>query len=183
MKELPVEVEEGLDAPTIEPTLLIELELDEPLYLSTWGEYTYGEKTYVPGYVIDQPEISQDQCAFSIINEDYRHTTAALTGAYLRLPVSIYWSDGAPVPFPIVEPGYFEEDYYEWDGRPAPILLFRGNLTQFTQITSVLGVVATRSAARRYPTLRVLPPIANFVRPEGAIVHFGDYTFRLEPRD
>lgn len=182
MKELTPEVIETLAGPVVEPCFLIEIELDDVMHLSTRQRFEYGGITYEPG-LVQGLHISQSEASFGLVNEGYKHTTPALTGAYQRAPVRVWWTDGAePTPL-LVDDGYFSEDYYDADGRQAPTLVFRGNVMQFSQITSVLGVVATRSAARRYPTQRVLPPIANFVRPEGAVLQFGTTTFRLEPRD
>lgn len=183
MKDLPIEVSEWLDAPTIQPCFLIEITLDETLYLSTNQEYVLGDITYERGHIVGQIEIAQDRAAFGIVNWDFRHTTPALTGAYQRAPVKIWWTEGYELPTLLVEEGYFDEGYYTLDERRAPMLVFQGNVSEFNQIDTVLGIVASRSAARRYPTLRVLPPIANYVRPEGSVITLGGNTYRLEPRD
>lgn len=163
MKILPPDIEEALAGPVIEPCFLIEITLDETRYLSTRQRYEFGGTVYEPGHV-QGLRIAQDQLTFGLINEDHRYTTAALMGTYHRAPVRVWLADGSPI------------------GGP-PILLFSGNLVQFSQITTVLGVVATRSAARRYPALRVLPPVANFVRPEGTQLVVGSTLFRIEARD
>lgn len=184
MKILPAEVTAWLDnQPGISPCFLIDIELDETLHLSTRQEFTFGGITYESGKIAGDVQISQDDASFGIINESYKYTTPALTGVYQRAPVKIWWSEGAPVQIPIVDFGYFEEFYYTVDDRRSPILLFEGNISQFDQITSVLGVVASRSAARRYPTLRVLPPVANYVAPEGAVFTLNGNTYRLESRN
>lgn len=184
MKDLPVSVMDWLNnRPGINPCFLIEIALDETLYLSTRQEFTFGGVTYTPGRIVGQIQISQDQAAFGVVNEDYKHTTPALTGQYQRSPVKIWWTEGFDVPALLIEHGYVEDGYYDTESRTAPTLLFDGHLSHFEQITSVLGVVASRSAARRYPTLRVLPPIANFVRPSGTIIRLGSNTYRLESRD
>ena len=184
MKVLPAEVKAWLEnQPNIAPCFLIEVELDETLYLSSRQEFTYGGITYQPGRIVGDIQISQDDASFGIINESYKYTTPALTGVYQRAPVKIWWSEGAAVQIPIVDPGYFEDLYYTIEERRAPILLFDGNISNFDQITSVLGVVASRSAARRYPTLRVLPPVANYVAPEGAVFTLNGNTYRLESRN
>lgn len=183
MKALPGEVKAWLDnQPNIAPCFLIEIKLGETLYLSSRQEFTYGGITYESGRIVGEVQISQDEALFGLINESYRYTTPALTGVYQRAPVNIWWSEGVAAQIPIVDPGYFEDFYYSIEERRAPILLFQGNISRFSQITSVLGVVASRSAARRYPTLRVLPPVANYVAPEGAVFTLNGNTYRLESR-
>lgn len=183
MKDLPIEITDFLNAPSINPCFLIEIELDEVLYLSTRQDFLFGGKVYEKGRITGGPVISQNDVAFAIINENFKYTTPALTGVYQRAPVKVWFSEGAAVPIPLVEPGYFEEGYYTLDERRAPILVFEGNVSAFNQITTVLGVVASRSAARRYPTMRVLPPIANYVMPSGSIITINGNTYRLEPRN
>lgn len=183
MKALSPEVLSLLQRHAQNPCYLIEIELDEVLHLTTRdGGYEYDSITYVGGKV-QGLQVSQERASFGLINEDYKYTTPALLGAYQRAPVKIWWTDGRNQLQPLIEPGYVDDDYYIIPDQIDPILIFDGHVTQFSQITSVLGVVATRSAARRYPTLRVLPPIANFVKPEGSIIQFGNTIFRLEPRD
>src|SRR5690349_14466510 len=132
MKVLPPDTQAWLEnQPNIAPCFLIDITLDEPLHLSTRQEVAYGGVTYTSGRIVGELQISQDEASFGVINEGYKYTTPALTGVYQRTPVKIWWYES------------------------APILLFEGNVSHFDQITSVLGVVASRSAARRYPTLRV----------------------------
>lgn len=145
--------------PNIAPCFLIDITLDEPLHLSTRQEVTYSGVTYAAGRTAGDVQISQDEASFGVINELYKYTTPALTGVYQRTPVKIWWYES------------------------APILLFEGNVSHFDQITSVLGVVASRSAARRYPSLRVLPPVANYVAAEGSVFTIGGNTYRLESRN
>lgn len=183
MKVLPEEVKAWLEnQPNIAPCFLIEIQLDETLHLSSRQEFTYAGITYKSGRIVGEIQISQDEASFGVINESYKYTTPALTGVYQRAPVKIWWSEGAGIQIPIVDPGYFEDLYYTIEERRAPILVFQGNLSNFDQITSVLGVVASRSAARRYPTLRVLPPVANYVAPDGAVFTLNGNTYRLESR-
>lgn len=159
MKVLPPDTQAWLEnQPNIAPCFLIEITLDETLHLSTRQEVTYGGVTYAAGRTAGEVQISQDEASFGVINDSYKYTTPALTGVYQRTPVKIWW---------------FES---------SPILLFEGNVSHFDQITSVLGVVASRSAARRYPTLRVLPPVANYVAAEGSVFTIGGNTYRLESR-
>lgn len=181
MKELSPGDIVALSGPVIEPCFLIEIELDEVLYLSTRQRYEYGDIVYESG-LVQGLQISQSEVSFGLINEGYQYTTPALNGAYQRAPVRVLWSQGLRNPR-IVESGYFADGYYVEDNREPPMLVFQGNVASFGSITTILGVVATRSAARHYPTKRVLPPIANFVRPEGTVISFGDYVFRLEARD
>lgn len=182
MKILPPDIEEALAGPVIEPCFLIEIALDETRYLSTRQRYEFAGIVYEPGHV-QGLRIAQDQLTFGLVNEGHRYTTAALMGTYHRAPVRVWLADGIQSGWPLIEPGYVEEGYYNPEARTPPILLFSGNLVQFSQITTVLGVVATRSAARRYPALRVLPPVANFVRPEGTQLVVGGTLFRIEARD
>lgn len=182
MKSLSPETIAALAHAVQEPCFLIEIELDEVMHLSTHGRYEVGGTVYEPGKV-QGLQVTVDQASFGLVNEDFRHTMPALTGAYQRAPVKIWWTQGLEQAHLIVDSGYFAEGYYNPDDREAPMLVFQGNVSQFDQITSVLGVVATRSAARHYPSLRVLPPIANFVRPEGTVIQFGNFTFRLDPRN
>lgn len=182
MKELTPEVIEALAGPVVEPCFLIEIELDDVMHLSTRQRFEYGGITYEPG-LVQGLQISQSEASFGLVNKNFQHTTPALMGSYQRAPVKIWWTEGHEMSHLLVEEGYFDEGYYDPDNRASPTLLFQGNVTQFTQITSILGVVATRSAARHFPTKRVLPPIANFVRPEGTVIQFGNYTFRIDPRD
>lgn len=183
MKTLPQEVTNTLEKSSdIRPGYLIEIDLDERRYLSTGVEYKLGETTYESGHV-QNLRVAQDTVTFGIVNQDYRYTTPALMGVYQRAPVKVYWSSGFPLPHLLVEEGYVEEGYYDIDNRPDPILIFEGNISRFTQITSILGVEATRQADRMYPTLRVLPPLANYVRTEGTVFRFGENTMRIEPRD
>lgn len=159
MKVLPPDTQAWLEnQPNIAPCFLIDITLDEPLHLSTRQEVTYGGVRYSAGRTAGELQISQDEASFGVINDLYKYTTPALTGVYQRAPVKIWW---------------FES---------SPILLFEGNISHFNQITSVLGVVASRSAARRYPTLRVLPPVANYVAAEGSVFTIGSNTYRLEAR-
>jgi len=182
MKPISPEAAGALAGPVIEPCFLIEIELDEVMHLSTRQRFEYGGVTYEPGKV-QGLQVSQSEAQFGLINEQYQHTTPALTGAYQRAPVKVWWTQGEEPAQLIVDDGYFAEGYYDSESREPPTLLFQGNLSHFTQITSILGVVASRSAARHYPAKRVLPPIANYVRPEGTVFQFGSFTFRLEPRD
>lgn len=182
MKDLTPEELEFLDNDAgIRPGYLIEIELDEKMYLSTGVEYEYDGQTYISGHV-QGLRVTPDSVTFGLVNEDYRYTTPALLGDYQRAPVRVYWSSGYPKPRLLIEEGYVEDGYYDTDNRPEPFLLFDGNISRFTQITTVLGVEATRSAARRYPSIRVLPPIANYVKPEGTVIKFGDNIIKLEPR-
>lgn len=182
MKYLPQEVVDDLYKNTnIRPCYLIEIELEEEMHLSTGVEYTLDDKTYITGRV-QGLRMTSEQVTFGIVNEEYQYTTPALLGSYQRAPVKVYWFNGMPQPHLLIDEGYVEEGYYDTDNRPEPILLFDGNVSRFTQITTILGVEATRSAARRYPSLRVLPPIADFVAPEGTQIRLGNNIFRLEPR-
>lgn len=181
MKELSPEALEWLNSSPIEPCFLIEIELDEVMRLSTRQRYEMDGVVFEPGHV-QGLRVTQSEVSFGLVNEDHRYTTPALMGSYQRAPVKVWWTEGFDLRL-LIERGYVAEGYYTEDGRPAPTLIFQGNLSHFSQITSVLGVVATRSAARRYPTLRVLPPIANYVLPEGSIISLGGTTYRLEPRD
>lgn len=181
MKVLPSDIGSMLAGPVVEPCFLIELEMDELLFLSTRQRYEFGGKVYEPGHV-QGLRIAQDQLTFGLINEEHRYTTSALMGVYHRAPVRVWLTDGIATSYPLIEPGYVEDGYYIEEPRTPPILLFSGNVVQFSQITTVLGVVATRSAARSYPALRVLPPIANHVRPEGTQLSVSGNLFRLEAR-
>lgn len=181
MKELSPEALDWLNSSPIEPCFLIELELDEVLHISTRQRYEHDGMVFEPGHV-QGLRVTQSEVSFGLINEGHRYTTPALMGAYQRAPVKVWWTEGYYWPL-LIEAGYVEDGYYHDSGPPVPTLIFQGNLSHFSQITSVLGVVATRSAARRYPTLRVLPPLANYVLPEGSIISLGGTTYRLEPRE
>lgn len=160
MKILPPDVKAWLEnQPNIAACFLIDITLDEPLHLSTRQEVVFGGVTYSKGRIAGEVQISQDEASFGIINDSYKYTTPSITGVYQRAPVKIWW-------------------WYEG----SPMLIFEGNISHFDQITSVLGVVASRSAARRYPTLRVLPPVANYVAAEGSVFTIGGNTYRLESR-
>lgn len=185
MKDIPVEVTDKLnDRANIRPTFLIVIELGETLHLTTMdADYVYEDTSYIAGQIVGDVQISQDQASFGLVNVDYQYTTPALTGVYQRAPVKIWWTDNENRLPPLIEPGYVDDDYYIIPPQREPILLFDGHVSHFDQITSVLGIVASRSAARRYPTLRVLPPIANYVAPEGTVITLGGNTYRLESRN
>lgn len=181
MKDLPETVMDWLNTSPIEPLFLIEIELDETLYLSTRQRYEYAGRVYEPG-LVQGLVVGQEQATFGLINENYRHTTPALTGQYQRAPVSVWWTEGFDAPQLLIDAGYVEDDYYETEWRSDPLLIFQGEISQFDQISSVLGVMATRMASRRFPAIQVYPPIANFVTPAGTTIRVGDTTFTLQPR-
>lgn len=166
------------------PTYLIEIELGALYLLSTRGDYAdeEGDPKWEGGKVVGELQIDQDSAAFGIVNEDYRFTTPALSGTYHRAPVRIWWADGAEYLPLLIDTGYVADGYYDEGHRLDPILVFDGHVSEFDQISTVLGVVAQRSAARRYPSTRALPPIVNYARPEGSVVVLGGTPFRLEPR-
>lgn len=182
MKSLPADVTQWLNTPPIEPLFLIEIELGETLTLSTRQQYEYGGVVYesgkVQGLTIDQEDVS-----FGLINTDYQYTTPALRGEYHRELVRVWWAEGYPQRPLLIQEGYVADGYYVTEPRSGPVLIFEGNISAFDQIDEVLGVIATRSAARHYPAMRVLPPIANFVAPSRTVIAWGDYTIRLDPRD
>lgn len=181
MRNLPQEaINELHNKSDIRPCYLIEITLDKKYYFSTRQQYESASHTYEPGHV-QNLRLSRDSVQFGVVNADYTHTTPALMGDYQRSPVKVFWSSGFP-PVPLIQHGYVMDGYYIEDGRPEPTLLFDGNIYQFTQITTVLGIKATRSAVRSYPKVRVLPPLANFVRKQGAIIEFGNNVLRLQPR-
>lgn|SRR5690625_1045448 len=168
---------------TIKPRFLIEIELDEVLHLSTGDTITDDDSKEWIGGLVQGLRIGQDTATFGLVNDSYKYTTPALTGDYQRAPVKI-WAFATPSIEPymeIVDDGYVDPGYYDLS-RGDPLLVFQGNISRFTQITTILGVEATRSAARQYPRLRVLPPIANYLKPEGSVITFGDQTYILEPR-
>lgn len=182
MRALPQEViDELFKNSDIRPCYLIEMKLGVDRKFSTGQEYELNGETYEAGQV-QKLRLTQSSAQFGVINDNYAHTTPALNGNYQRAPVKVYWATGFPISPPIVQPGYVADGYYNLDDRPAPVLLFDGNLDQFTQITTVLGVKATRSAVRSYPKLRVLPPLANYVRSEGALIEFGGNVLRLQQK-
>src|SRR5690625_2462988 len=182
MRELNQEALDLLyDRTNIRPAYLIEIDLGTTQYYSTGVKYEHGGLTYEAGRV-QGLRVGGENATFGLMNENYEHTTPALTGQYQRAPVKIYWASGYKTPVLLHEPGYVEEGYYDADWRPDPILVFEGNISRFTQITTVLGVEVTRSAAKRYPSMRVLPPIANYVRTEGITLSFAGGLLRLDPR-
>lgn len=181
MKEFPDRTESLLSGPVIEPCFLIEITLDETLHLSTRQRYEYQGITYEPGLVLGL-SLDIDRVAFEIINQDYQHTNSVLLGHYQRAPVRVWWVEGLEPRRPLIQPGYVAPGYYDEDYRYAPTLIFRGNVSEFNPVDKTLGITATRSASRRYPTKRVLPPIANFTRPEGTVLVLGGSTYRLESR-
>jgi len=182
MREFPPDTESLLSAHVVEPCFLIEITLDQVYRLSTRQSYEYAGLTFEPGKVLSLT-IDLDRVTFAIVNEGHEHTTPALMGQYQRAPVRVWWVEGREPRMPPIEPGYVEEGYYEVEDRNAPVLVFRGNVTDFNPIDLTLSITATRSAARRYPTKRVLPPVANFTRPEGTILVIGGSTYRLEARE
>lgn len=181
MRRFGQDIEEILNGPIVEPRFLIKLEFDEPLYLSTRGDYKHEGINYESG-LVHELKVTSDEATFGLVNSGYAHTLPAIKGEYHRAKVKVWWVRSEMESIPIVEGGYFEEGYYDWKDWAGPYLVFSGRVDNFSQISSVLGVVATRSADRRFPAMRVTSPLANYLRPKGAVIQAGDSTFRLDPR-
>lgn len=178
MKELSPGALDWLNSSPIEPCFLIEIELDEVMRLSTRQRYEVDGLVFEPGRV-QGLRVAQSEVSFGLINEDYRYTAGALQGVYHRRSVRVWWVEGFELQ-QLIDPGYVEEGYYT--ERSAPTLIFQGEISRFSQITSVLGVVATRMAARRFPALQVYPPIANWVAPSGTTLSVGGNILTVRSR-
>lgn len=163
MKTLDPVVQTQLDNPAAQRVYLVKIHLDVERNICTAiNGYTFGGEYYEPGWLIGL-EVDQDAARLGIMNRDFQFTRGALMGEYQRAPVKVWWAH----PDPLVH---------------APILLLDGNISHVSQITTVLGIVASRFGALAYPVIRALPPIANFITPQGSVLTIGATQYRIESR-
>lgn len=171
-----------VQGPVCEPLYLIKLALDELMHISTRQEVDYDGQTWLRGNVVLE-RVTPDSATLRIWNGDYAHTMAALTGAYQRKPISIWWAYNAGSTGDYVESGYLVPGYAVGSAAaPAPILLFSGMVSAIPEIGEWLRIEASRAPPRGYPRWRIVPPIANHLAPSGAVLSYGGETYKVEAR-
>jgi len=143
------------DGPVTEPQYLVDIELDIPLFLSSRadvGGYTAG--------LLRMGRVAPDSVELLIENYDYRHTTNAQDGVYLRKPVKIWWAYG----------------------DETRILMFDGVVFGTPMISEWLSVTVRREPPRLYPFTKLRQPLANFLPSAGYVIQFDGQVLKIEGR-
>mgnify|MGYP001075937569 CR=1 FL=1 len=181
MKELSAAQLAVTAGPVTAPCYLIEIELDQPYYLSTRQQTVHEGQTFVPGS-IKLGQISLEGASLAVDNRNDRHTAAAMDGDYMRKRVRIWWAYGDTLGVPYAEAGYWDEGYTDDPETlsAAPILCFDGIIYATPQVGDWMTIDARREPARLYPTERVRAPKANFVPRSGYTFTFDGGTYIVE---
>src|SRR5690606_693390 len=109
MKPFKPAQENAIAGPITTPQYLVYIELDQPYYWSTYADVTaMGQDWSRSGVRVGN--VSGSSASLMVENDDYLDTENALSGAYQRGEVRIYWAYTIP-DSPYVEEGYWEEGY------------------------------------------------------------------------
>lgn len=158
MRDLDTSQEGVVAGPVTEPQYLVSLELDMPLFFSTFSTRDFDGQTYNRGE-IRLGKVTPREAEVLVWNQDDVWTDGSLTGSFQRSPVKIHWA-------------YSDTD---------PILLFDGIINNTTpQNDGWLRVQCTRTSPKLYPGTRIRPPLANHLPAVGYSIQFDGVTITVE---
>lgn len=182
MRDFSTDELERISGPVTRSWFIVDITLDAEMHLATGGEAFWGETEYIKGHAKNLRE-GQNSISLSVLNEGGRFTMPSILGSYQRKPVKV-WSvpAGKGNTSPLLEEGYVEDGYYEEPDFIVPLLVFSGHISEVRANDGYLDIVATRSAARRTPRLRVVPPFANWVAAPESVINFNGRVIRIRSR-
>ncbi|GEM_PF-4490580 len=162
-----------------EPRYLVQITLDRTYYCSSHGDVVWKGQTW-SGNDLVVGQVSPERCSLKVGNSDYRHTAAAMSGAYQRQPVQVWWAyQHAPQAY--AEAGYWADDYAEGQ-TITPILLFDGLVSSCPSIGLQMDIEAETQPPRQFPSTRIRAPLANHLPPVGFTLTWGGEVYRIETR-
>lgn len=184
MRDLTTTQENSVNGPGTEPRYFIKIQLDQEYNFSTRDEGVLNGETYITGHV--RPgKLTNGEFELEVWNEGYKHTQNALSGAYLRSTVKVWWAYGPDPRAHYVTPGYWQEGYTEGPetDTPTAILMFDGVISGTPDVDQWLTVLCQRETPKTWPSRRIRPPFANFAPSAGYTLRFDNQTLRIQGRN
>lgn len=167
-----------------EPWYLVDITLDQEHHYTTGPAATINGVDYLPGHVTGLT-MGADGCVLQVLNEGNQHTMPALRGAYQRNPVSVRLAEMPEALYEDQDGNYYLDQagtpYEAASGVPG-IHLLSGTISSIPVVNEWISVMVERTTGRRFPSQRIVPPMANHTRPEGTVIPINQSTYRILTR-
>ena len=183
MRDLDIYQSDAVDRNVTAPRYLVRLHLEDPMHLSTRDTLVYAGAVWVQSD-IRIGRVSELTATLSVRNTDWIFSANAFRGEYTYRPVEILFA------YPYIEapPPYFPEGYLDFpieEYVQSPdmvdiITLFAGHISDINSIGDWLEVTAVRTEEKRYPSVKIRPPLANHLPAPGQIITWKGQTYRID---
>src|SRR5690606_10712878 len=98
----------------------------------------------------DSMTVGMTSATLKLRNPDYKYTAPALRGSFVFNPVKIWFA---------------------YPGAQS-ILIFSGFISEVSSINDWITLNCTRNHLKRYPAVKIRPPIANHLPANGQVIHW-----------
>lgn len=167
------------------PWYVIDVQLGQRMYhLSTGGAANWYDKEYQAGRIAEKGFTADDtELSLRLINENYQFSAAALRGDFHGGLVQAWYAPRAADALKRFYPeGYVEKGYEKGDMAEEPSLVFSGRISEITEIGTSIGIRAMSKKIGGFPSVRIMPPIANFTAPAGTKITYRNRIYLIEKR-
>lgn len=167
------------------PWYVVDVQLGQRMHhFCTGGPATWKGKNYEADRIVENGVLVDDMTLrLRLNNEGYGLTGAALRGEFHGGQVSVWGAPRAADALKRFYPvGYVKSGYEKGNIAEEPFLLFKGKITEVPEIGLAIGLVATRKHIGGFPSIRIMPPLANHTAPAGTKITYHNRVYIVEKR-
>lgn len=167
------------------PWYVIDVRLGQQMYhFSNANAADWDGREYLSGFITpDGVLVDEASARIRLSNDDYRWTAQGIRGELHGGELRVWYVPRAADTFRRFYPkGYVKEGYEQGDRTEEPRLAFAGKITEVPEIGTSIRLVSSRKNIGGFPSMKIMPPLANHTAPEGSKITYHNRIYIVDKR-